>query len=66
MLENLSNVPGRIAALKRKLAAREGKSEYVKNVEAIRAEITRLEAVSLASWDKSAAKPSFGERCGDA
>ncbi len=53
MLENLSNVPGRIAALKRKHTARFGKSGYEKNCEAIRAEIARLEAVTLASKDKS-------------
>lgn len=34
----------RISDLKRKLAAREGKSEYRENCKAIRAEIERLEA----------------------
>ena len=33
----------RLADLRRKLAAREGKSEYKDNVKAIRAEIERLE-----------------------
>lgn len=33
----------RLAALRKKLAAREGKSEYAKNCEAIREEIARLE-----------------------
>lgn len=33
----------RLDALKQKLAAREGKSEYKKNCEAIREEIARLE-----------------------
>ena len=36
----------RIADLKRKLKAREGKSEYADNVRAIKAEIERLEQES--------------------
>lgn len=32
-----------LASLRRKLAAREGKKEYAKNCEQIRAEIVRLE-----------------------
>lgn len=34
----------RIAALKAKLAAREGKPEYRSNVDALKAEIAKLEA----------------------
>jgi hypothetical protein len=34
----------RIAELKRKLAKREGRGEYRDNIEAIKAEIARLEA----------------------
>jgi hypothetical protein len=33
----------RMASLRRKLAAREGKKEYAKNCEEIRAELARLE-----------------------
>ena len=33
----------RLAALRKKLAARDGKAEYKKNCEAIREEIARLE-----------------------
>jgi hypothetical protein len=33
----------RLASLRKKLAAREGKSEYAKNCEKLRAEIARLE-----------------------
>lgn len=33
----------RLASLKKKLAARDGKSEYKKNCEALREEIARLE-----------------------
>lgn len=36
----------RLADLKAKLAARKGKSEYKQNVEEIRAEIARLEALA--------------------
>jgi hypothetical protein len=36
----------RIDALKRKLAAREGKPEFTENCEALRAEIARLESGS--------------------
>lgn len=35
---------GRLASLRRKLRAREGKKEYEKNCEEIRAEIARLES----------------------
>lgn len=41
----------RLEALKAKLAAREGKSEYKKNCEAIREEIARLENRSEFSDD---------------
>ncbi len=34
----------RLIALRKKLAAREGKSEYTKNCEALREEIARLES----------------------
>ena len=43
MLEDIQGLPARIAALKRKLAAREGKAEFKQNCEAIREEIERLE-----------------------
>jgi hypothetical protein len=33
----------RLASLRKKLAARDGKKEYAKNCDAIRAEIARLE-----------------------
>lgn len=46
MLEQIHGVPARIATLKRKLKAREGKAEYKKNCEEIRVEIARLEAVT--------------------
>lgn len=49
MLEKLHGVPQRIAALKAKLAARDGKAEYKENCAAIRAEIARLEAVTITS-----------------
>jgi hypothetical protein len=39
-------VMARIDALKRKLAAREGKPEFSENCEALRAEIARLESGS--------------------
>lgn len=51
MLEKLHGVPQRIADLKRKLAAREGKPEFRENVPAIKAEIARLEAVSASRDD---------------
>ncbi len=68
MLEKIHGVPARIARLKAKLKARDGKAEYKENCAAIRAEIARLEAVTqtkaelqeflgdepLASEDKSA------------
>lgn len=47
MLEELSGIPKRIAALKSKLAARENKKEYAENCDAIRAEIQKLEAVTV-------------------
>jgi len=57
MLEELHGVPKRIADLKRKLAAREGKKEFKENCAAIRAEIARLEALTIkpavASEDKA-------------
>lgn len=37
-------VSGRIAALKRKLAAREGKAEFKENCDQIRAELERLQS----------------------
>lgn len=37
----------RVALLKRRLKAREGKKEYEKNCEALRAEIARLEGREL-------------------
>jgi hypothetical protein len=46
MLEKLHGVPQRIATLKAKLAARDGKAEYKENCKAIRAEIERLETVT--------------------
>lgn len=47
MLEKIHGVPARIATLKRKLKAREGRAEYKENCAAIRAEIVRLEAVTV-------------------
>ena len=46
MLAEIHSVPLRIADLKRKLAAREGKAEYKENIPAIKAEIARLEAIT--------------------
>lgn len=46
MLENIHGIPGRIAKLKAKLKAREGKKEYKENCEVIKAEIARLEGVT--------------------
>lgn len=47
----------RLEALKAKLAAREGKSEYKKNCEEIRKEIARLEARAAFSDDVDPADP---------
>lgn len=47
MLEHIHGIPNRIADLKRKLKAREGKGEFNENVPAIKAEIARLEALTL-------------------
>lgn len=47
MLETIHGIPARIAELKRKLKAREGKKEYVENVPALRAEIERLEGLTM-------------------
>lgn len=49
MLEHIQGIPNRIADLKRKLAAREGKKEYKENCEALRTEITRLENVTASA-----------------
>ncbi len=49
MIEHIQGVGERIVSLRAKLAAREGKAEYKENVEAIKAEIDRLEASTLAS-----------------
>jgi hypothetical protein len=54
-------VMDRIKALKAKLAAREGKAEFAKNCEALRAEIARLEGSGpLAEFLKENA-PEAGE-----
>lgn len=56
MLEQLHGIPARIAGLKAKLTARDGKKEYAENCAAIRAEIQRLEAIThapVASQDQS-------------
>lgn len=58
MLDAIAAVPARITALKRKLAARQGKKEYAENCAMIRDEIARLEAVTLAAADAVAS----GER----
>lgn len=47
MLEQLHGIPARIAALQAKLKARENYKEYAANCEEIRAEIKRLEAVTI-------------------
>ena len=46
MLEHIQGIPARIASLKTKLKARDGKAEYKENCKALRAEIERLERVS--------------------
>lgn len=56
MLEKIQGVPARIANLKAKLAAREGKIEYHENCAAIRSEIARLEAMTLAKADALASE----------
>lgn len=50
-IEHIIGGEARLEALKRKLAAREGKAEFKENVVALKAEIERLEA--LASSNKS-------------
>jgi hypothetical protein len=70
MLEQIHGIPQRIASLKAKLKAREGKSEFRENVVALRAEIERLESVSqnrasLAEFVESeaaVASPGEGEQ----
>lgn len=47
MLEHIHGIPNRIASLKAKLKARTGKPEYKENCEVIKAEIARLENVSV-------------------
>jgi len=47
----------RLETLKAKLRAREGKSEYTKNCEALREEIARLEAGAAFSDDVNPADP---------
>lgn len=47
MLEKIHGIPQRIATLKAKLRARDGRAEYKENVPALKAEIARLEALSL-------------------
>jgi len=42
-IEHITGIANRIEDLKRKLAARQGRSEYKENEVAIRAEIERLE-----------------------
>lgn len=51
MLEKIAGVPQRIADLKRKLAARKGKKEFIENYRALEAEIARLEVVSAKRAD---------------
>lgn len=46
MLEKIHGIPQRIAGLRAKLDAREGKTEYKENCAAIRLEIARLEALT--------------------
>lgn len=47
MNEQLDGIGKRLVALRAKLAARTGKSEYKENCKAIEAEIARLEAITL-------------------
>jgi hypothetical protein len=44
--EFYSSIGNRLVALRQKLKAREGRAEYKENVEAIKAEIAKLEAVA--------------------
>lgn len=60
MLEKIHGVPQRIADLKRKLAARDGKAEFKENCVAIRAEIERLEKIT-----QEPVAVASGERSGD-
>lgn len=46
-IEHVIGLETRIADLKRKLAARSGRAEYVENCEALKVEITRLEALQF-------------------
>lgn len=59
MIELIHGVGQRLVQLKEMLEAREGKAEYKENCEAIREEIARLEASTLASEGKpkKAGKP---------
>lgn len=61
MLELIHGVPKRIADLKRKLKAREGKKEYAENNAAIRSEIARLEAITQAKAALVASEPGSGD-----
>lgn len=47
MLDKIQSTGTRLVQLREKLAAREGKAEYKKNCEAIKAEIARLETVTV-------------------
>ena len=60
MLEKLQGVPQRIADLKRKLAARDGKKEFKENCVAIRAEIERLEQIT-----REPGPVAFGDEAGE-
>lgn len=51
MNEQLESVGRRLIALRARLAARRGHSEYSKNCEMIEAEIARLEASTLSAQE---------------
>lgn len=59
-LERIHGIPARIASLKAKLAARDGKKEYAENCVAIRAEIARLEAATIAKAERVASQDQSG------
>jgi NAD(P)H-hydrate repair Nnr-like enzyme with NAD(P)H-hydrate dehydratase domain len=52
MLERIHGIPARLEKLRAMLKAREGKAEFKENVPAIRDEIARLEAVTLAKAER--------------
>lgn len=61
MLERIHGIPARLEKLRAMLKAREGKKEFAENVPAIRAEIARLEAVTLAKAERVPSRDQSGD-----